>query len=106
MRARLGQRVWALAAMKVLHVAQPIQPGGVPTVVAALVRGQEARGIGVSIATPAESALTAELSGTGVELHSWSATRAPGPSTPRETASLARVIREIDPEIVHLHSSK
>jgi glycosyltransferase involved in cell wall biosynthesis len=36
----------------------------------------------------------------------WRATRGPGPTVPAEAAALARLVAEVRPHLVHLHSSK
>lgn len=42
----------------------------------------------------------------GARVVRWDAGRAPGPSLARETAALARLVREVRPDLVHLHSAK
>jgi glycosyltransferase involved in cell wall biosynthesis len=91
--------------IRVLHVAQPLGEG-VPTVVSALVKGQVAAGWRVSVACPPASELTHRSHEAGATVLAWEARRAPGPSTLSETARLARVVRRVRPDLVHLHSSK
>ncbi len=42
----------------------------------------------------------------GASFRPWPAKRSPGPSSVAETRSLGEIIREIGPDLVHLHSSK
>ena len=42
----------------------------------------------------------------GVKPIDWEAVQAPGVRVPGETRRLARIVDEVDPNIVHLHSSK
>lgn len=89
----------------VLHVSQPTTDG-VARYVAELVRDQVRRGWTVDVATPAEASLEGEIATAGGTHHRWSARRAPGSSTALETRALAGIIRDVGPEVVHLHSSK
>ncbi|MEV7974973.1 glycosyltransferase [Streptomyces sp. NPDC086519] len=89
---------------RVLHVTQPVD-GGVARVVADLVRAQRAAGAAVTVACP-DSALTAELGTLGADVRRWHATRSPGASLVREVRDLARVVGEVRPDLVHLHSAK
>ena len=89
----------------VLHVAQPLD-AGVPRVAARLVEDQLARGFDVAVASPAAGELRAAAEAAGARWVAWEASRSPGPATARETARLARVVREVAPDLVHLHSAK
>jgi glycosyltransferase involved in cell wall biosynthesis len=89
----------------VLHVAQP-RDGGVAWYVADAASDQLARGWDVTVACAADGWLRAELARRGVPHREWTATRAPGPSVPGETWRLRRVIADVAPHLVHLHSSK
>ena len=91
--------------MKVLHVAQPVS-GGVAAVVADLARDQRERGWEPVVACPREGRLRSQITGLGVPVADWEATRGPGPGTAREVASLRRIIAERRPDVVHLHGSK
>jgi glycosyltransferase involved in cell wall biosynthesis len=96
----------ARAALSVLHVTQPTIDG-VARSVLDLVGDQLARGWSVAVACPQdENDFIAELGSLGPHHHPWPASRAPGPLTGVETGRLARIIRRVGPEIVHLHSSK
>lgn len=92
-------------ARSVLHVAQPTD-AGVARCAADFAADQAARGWDVVVACPPEGPLVDWLSAAGVRQRAWPATRAPGPASLRETRSLARIVAETDPDVVHLHSSK
>ncbi|MFJ2954920.1 glycosyltransferase [Streptomyces sp. NPDC087270] len=94
-----------LDGLTVLHVAQPVD-GGVARVVADLVRAQAARGARVVVACPPGGDLGPAAADGGAEVVAWPARRAPGRSLPAEVRSLARVIRAVGPDLLHLHSSK
>lgn len=93
------------ARLRVLHAAQPIREG-VARYVADLMAGQAAQGWEVTLATPPSEELAARCAAAGAEHVSWPAVRGVGPSVWGEVARLARVIRQVDPDVVHLHSSK
>ncbi|MFT2017197.1 glycosyltransferase [Streptomyces sp. 796.1] len=88
-----------------LHVCQPVS-GGVARVVADLVGGQRASGLRPVVACPPGGTLAAEVAAAGAEVLHWPARRAPGPALAAETARLARIIRTLDPDLVHTHSAK
>lgn len=89
----------------ILHVAQPLD-GGIPRVVSDLVVDQIARGWAVSVACPAESRLQALALTAGARCLRWDAERAPRMSTLVEVRRLMRVVGEVRPDLVHLHSAK
>ncbi|GAA1413781.1 glycosyltransferase [Streptomyces thermospinosisporus] len=89
---------------RVLHLTQPVD-GGVARVVADLVRAQLADGLQPVVACP-DSELSVRLRALGAPVHSWQATRSPGPSLAREVRHLARLVDEIRPDLVHAHSAK
>ncbi len=89
----------------VLHVAQPVSEG-VAHCVVETARWQADHGIRPVVACPAPSALASELESAGIDVVPWKATRAPGPATVGETVRLARAVRRIQPDLIHLHSSK
>jgi glycosyltransferase involved in cell wall biosynthesis len=60
----------------------------------------------VRVASPEGEPLIGWLRAAGLPHVSWPATRSPGPSTVRETRHLGAIVRAIDPDVVHLHSSK
>ncbi|MEU7476210.1 glycosyltransferase [Lentzea sp. NPDC042327] len=91
--------------MKVVHVTQPVE-AGVAAVVLELARAQRDRGWDVGIACPPAGWLADQAHAHGIPVHSWQATRLPGPGTARELVSLRRTLDRLRPDAVHLHSSK
>jgi glycosyltransferase involved in cell wall biosynthesis len=91
--------------LRVLHVAQPTK-GGVPAVVAGLVRDQVARGWTLAVAAPLGGDLGNAVRSAGGRHLTWPARRSPGPHVAGEVRRLARVIGRFDPDLVHLHSAK
>ncbi|MFC7978614.1 glycosyltransferase [Streptomyces cinereoruber] len=92
-------------SVTVLHAVQP-GDGGVARVVADLVRAQRAAGLRVAVACPPGTVLSDAVRAEGAEVHDWRAGRDPGPALVRETASLARLVRAVGPDLVHAHSAK
>jgi glycosyltransferase involved in cell wall biosynthesis len=88
----------------VLHVSQPTTEG-VAAVVVQLVADQRERGWDVHVACPA-GPLAERAAALGARAHAWEATRSPGPGTAAETRRLHRVLRDVHPDVLHLHSSK
>jgi glycosyltransferase involved in cell wall biosynthesis len=91
--------------LSVLHVTQPVEDG-VARCVAALARDQVARGWQVTVACPPGGELDEWVREAGADLVPWQARRAPGLWVPLEAVQAAKIIRERDPQLVHLHSSK
>ncbi len=91
--------------MKVVHVTQPVE-AGVAVVVLELARAQQRRGWDVGIACPASGWLATKAREHGIPVHHWQATRSPGPRTVRELLSLRAKLKALQPDVVHLHSSK
>ncbi|WP_121747059.1 glycosyltransferase family 4 protein, partial [Streptomyces sp. E2N166] len=89
---------------RVLHVTQPVD-GGVARVVSDLTRAQLAAGLRVAVACP-EGSLSAGLRSLGADVRHWPATRSPGPALVPEVRRLARVIEDVQPDLVHAHSAK
>ena len=89
--------------MRVLHVTQTTATG-VAHVLEDHLRHQASLGWDVVVASPRSSQCSA-LPG-GVRWCAWSATRSPGASLPREVAALRRIVGEVRPDLVHLHSAK
>ena len=87
----------------VLHISQPVD-GGVPKLLLDLARDQVGRGWQVVVAAP--SGLARAARARGAEAVEWRSSRSPNVETVREARALGRQIREIDPDLVHLHSSK
>ncbi|MGB8961401.1 MAG: glycosyltransferase [Pseudonocardiaceae bacterium] len=94
-----------MSPLSVLHAAQPTE-AGVARYVAAVAADQLARGWRVTVACPSGGDLGAELSARGVPRLHWPATRAPSVDTVAETQRLRRLIAEVQPDVVHLHSAK
>lgn len=92
--------------MRILHVSQPTDASGVPRIVADLVRDQVGRGHEVAVACPRAGQLAQEVVDLGATWRDWPATRSPGPTVPVETLRLSRIVRQLRPDLVHLHSSK
>ncbi len=92
-------------AMKVLHVAQPVD-GGVANVVRTLTTDQRARGWSPVIASPSTGELPELLRAGGFDVRAWEATRSPGLGVVGEVRSLARIVSLVRPDVVHLHGSK
>lgn len=86
--------------MKVVHVTQPVE-AGVAKVVLDLVVAQKAAGWDVHVICPSDGWLPDQL-----DVHPWRASRSPGPSTLLEMLRLLRLLRELSPDVIHLHSSK
>ena len=91
--------------MRILHVAQPTV-GGLVSCVGDPVADQVRRGWNVWVACPPEGDLIEVATHAGASFRPWPAKRSPGPSSVAETRSLGEIIREIGPDLVHLHSSK
>ncbi|MFX4294370.1 glycosyltransferase family 4 protein [Streptomyces bohaiensis] len=90
--------------LTVLHIAQPAD-GGVARVVTDLVRAQRADGLRPVVLCPPDG-LGEAAEAAGATVCAWSATREPGARVAQEAAVIARTVREIDPDLVHLHSAK
>lgn len=91
--------------MRVLHASQATQ-FGLLRYLSDLVHDQARRGWDVTLATPPDDELIAACRDAGVTHRPWEAVRAPGPSTWGETRRLGAIVRDIDPDVVQLHSSK
>lgn len=93
------------AALRVLHVSQPVSEG-VARYVDDAVRDQRHRGWAVTLASPPSTALEATCAAVGAQHVRWDAHRVPGPPTAREAVALRTIVHDVDPDVVHLHSSK
>ncbi len=89
----------------VLHVSQPTTEG-VARVLLGYVRDQVTRGWTVTVACPPGGWLAAAAADAGAVTVPWSATRSPGPRVLGETRRLRRLVADLDPDVVHLHSAK
>jgi glycosyltransferase involved in cell wall biosynthesis len=90
--------------VKVVHVSQPVT-AGVAEVVRQLVTTQRDRGWLVTVVCPPTGWLPDRCRAAGVDLYAWSAVRGPGPHTVADVARLRRILHQLDPDVVHLHSS-
>lgn len=91
--------------MRIVHVTRPVT-AGVAAVVLRLAVDQRERGWTVDLVCPPSGWLPDRARAAGIAVHAWPATRGPGPRTVAETVRLHRVLRRLDPDVVHLHSAK
>ncbi|MGW4063170.1 glycosyltransferase [Amycolatopsis sp. NPDC004747] len=91
--------------MKLVHVTQPVA-AGVAVVVLELAVAQRDRGWSVTIACPPSGWLAERARESGIEVRGWAARRAPGPGSLTEALRLRRILADLEPDVVHLHSSK
>ncbi|MEA3055965.1 MAG: hypothetical protein QOD30_1397, partial [Actinomycetota bacterium] len=94
-----------MATPAVLHVAQSSEYG-LGAYMLNLVEAQVRAGWSVAVAGDPASWLRPRASATGARWCDWVASRDPGPGVPAEALRLRRIVREVSPDIVHLHSSK
>jgi glycosyltransferase involved in cell wall biosynthesis len=99
MRANLAESV------RVLHVTQPVSEG-VAQLVLNAARAQVRHGWQVHVACPSPSVLAEELVDQGVVHHRWPAERNPLRGLRHEGVILRRIVQSVEPEVIHLHSSK
>lgn len=88
----------------VLHVAQPGSEG-VAHYVVDMAR-ELAIEFEVAVAGPPDSVLSAGLSSLPVSFHPWNASRNPFDGLAADARRLNRIIADLQPDLVHLHSSK
>lgn len=67
---------------------------------------QSRDGLQVAVACPGDSYLARELALRQITHLPWAASRNPGPAVVREASDLARLVRDYEPDVVHLHSTK
>lgn len=96
---------------KLLHVTQAIGDvsqtvGGVAVVILDLTAKLSANGWDVMIAAPDRGGLARDATEVGARHVNWDATRDPGMALRSEVRQLRRIMREFQPDVVHLHSSK
>ncbi|MGW4211751.1 glycosyltransferase [Lentzea sp. NPDC004789] len=91
--------------MKVVHVTQPVE-AGVARVVLDLAVAQRDHGWTVAVVCPPRGWLPDRLRAEGIDVRAWRATRSPGPRSLLETVRLRALVRELRPDVLHLHSSK
>jgi glycosyltransferase involved in cell wall biosynthesis len=89
----------------ILHVAQPTI-GGVPQMVCDLVAGQHRAGDRVVVACPTDGLLAGRAEEAGAEVVVWEAERSPARGLGPEIRALRHIVGEVQPDVVHLHSSK
>lgn len=94
----------AKSAGTVLHVAQAVETG-VAYVLEDHIRHQLSEGWRVFVACPGGS-LSQIATNAGATVLEWQALRNPGPSVVSEARDLRRIVRDVDPDLVHLHSAK
>ena len=90
--------------VRVLHVSQPTE-AGVARCVVDLARDQLDRGYDVTVASPATGSLRRQILDAGARHMVWRATRTPA-RTASEIRGFSRIVNEVEPDIVHLHSAK
>lgn len=95
----------------VLHVTQAVGDvsqtvGGVAVVMLDEVANLVASGRPVTVAGPDRGNLRAEVTSRGATYVRWEADREPGPSVAREARDFRRILAQVDPGVIHLHSSK
>jgi glycosyltransferase involved in cell wall biosynthesis len=101
----MPQHQYELAGLTVLHVSQPVE-GGVARVVTDLVRAQADGGTRVLVACPPDGTLPGAVAAAGAHVVRWPAGRSPGPGLSREIRTVARLIRAVRPDLLHVHSAK
>ena len=101
----MPQQDHGLAGLTVLHMTQPVD-GGVARVVTDLAAAQVRAGARVVVACPPQGQLTRAVTAVGAEAVRWPARRAPGPGLPVEVTTAARILGDVDPDLLHLHSAK
>lgn len=74
--------------------------------VVALTGDQARRGWKPVVACPSEGELREKLGAQDVRTYTWNAQRSPGASVLRELRELDRIVRQVRPDVVHLHGSK
>ena len=90
--------------VRILHVTQPTS-GGVAQVVVDLSRAQRSAGYDVFVACPEDDRFAVRLAGAGAGAVRWTATRVPGPASAAQARRLRRIVADVRPDLVHLHSS-
>lgn len=88
-----------------LHVTQPVSDG-VAQLVLNLARSQLGHGWQVHVACPSPSTFADELVEGGIVQHRWTAQRNPIRGVSGESFILRQIVRSVQPDLVHLHSSK
>lgn len=94
----------AVAPGVVLHVTQSVETG-VAHVLEDHLRHQSEHGWRTVVACP-QGSLTGIAARAGADVLSWNATRDLGPAVLKEMRDLSRIIRQVNPTLLHLHSAK
>jgi len=94
-----------MPGLNVLHVTQPTE-AGVAQAVRDISADQSRRGWRATVASPVDGDLRTWVTEDGVAHADWPARRNPGPDVIHEARSLQAIVRSVDPDLVHLHSSK
>ncbi|MDQ1465770.1 MAG: hypothetical protein QOH10_185 [Actinomycetota bacterium] len=94
-----------VAHRTVLHVSRPTE-AGVARFVVDLAQAQANDGWRVVVASPLDPLFVTSLETSGAAHRRWETTDAPGVSTFREIRELRAIVRDIRPDLVHLHASK
>jgi glycosyltransferase involved in cell wall biosynthesis len=89
---------------RVLHLAQPTD-GGVARCVIDIAHDQVRRGWDVTVGCPEGGVLAAGLAEAGVPRRRWDAVRAGRSAAPSQLRAVRELVRELDPDVVHLHSA-
>lgn len=87
--------------MRVLHVAESTA-GGLGVYLEAITRAGVDRGFDVHLAVPSSPDLGTRFA---CRIHPWDVTARPGPQLLGEILRLRRIVAQVQPNVVHLHSS-
>ena len=98
------QQIQTNRRLHVLHVSVPTS-GGVATVATRYVRDQVERGWNVTVACPSRGDLGYAAREAGAAVRWWRAD-ADDSTLPGAVVRLNRIVNEIEPDVVHLHSGK
>jgi glycosyltransferase involved in cell wall biosynthesis len=99
-----GQQIQTNRRLHVLHVSVPTS-GGVATVATHYVRDQVERGWNVTVACPSRGDLGYAAREAGATVRWWRAGSQES-TLPGAAVRLRRIVSEIGPDVVHLHSGK
>ena len=91
--------------MTVLHVSETTA-GGVGRFLTYLLPHQVEAGDDVALAVSAQGEVPGQLAAGGVRHYPWEVSPRPTPRLPAEVRALGTIVRDFDPDVVHLHSSK
>lgn len=94
-----------VAPRRVVHVTRPTTEG-LAAYVAALVAEQVRLGWDVTVACPEEGDLAAAVRRLGAKHVIWKSERSPIRGLANEVIRLRRIVKDADPDLVHLHCAK